>query len=140
MMDSKIKIFKPFHIINIVLVAVLLLGVVYLKYDGQYEDRYIYLMGAGLTCLLIWEIYSQYRFDYLIKISRDRLHYKNDKIVIDIKDIESFTFIPTISYTPSKFILETKKGEVVLELQNYNRPKLKKISDALKERMSTINE
>ena len=141
-MDTKEKIFKPFYIGNIVIIVALLIGVVYLKYDGQflekYSENYVYFLISGLICLLIWQVFNQFRHEYLIKISRNHLHYKNDKIVIDLKDIISYKYIPTISNTPSSFILETKKGEVILKLPNYNRIRLKRISEALTESIKNL--
>ena len=139
-MQYKDKIFKPHHTLNIILLSVFLLTTIYLKYDGQFEDRIVYILAAGLGCLLIWEIFSLKRYSYLIRISKKKLHYKDDKIVIELKDIMSFTYIPTISYTPSKFILETKKGDITLELPNYNRIKLKRISETLTEHIKNLQE
>lgn len=139
-MDTEDKIFKPYHTINIILLSVFLLVTVYLKYDGKFEDRKIYLIAVVLGCLLIWELLSLKRYSYLIKISKKRLHYKDDKIIIELKDIISFTYIPTIGYTYSKFILDTTKGEISLDMPNYNKPKLKKISEALTNKIENLEE
>ncbi len=139
-MDTEDKIFKPYHTINIILLSVFLLVTVYLKYDGKFEDRKIYLIAVVLGCLLIWELFNLKRYSYLIKISKKRLHYKDDKIVIELKDIISFTYIPTIGYTYSKFILDTTKGKISLDMPNYNKPKLKKISEALTNKIKNLEE
>lgn len=137
-MDTKERIFKPNHTLNLVLLSTFLLVGIYLKYYEQYGDSKIYIATIVLGCLLIWELYNLKRYSYLIKITKKRLHYKEDKIVIDLKDIIGFSYIPTISYSPSKFVIETTKGEVSLDMPNYNKGKLKKISDALTESIKNL--
>lgn len=137
-MDTTDKIFKPFHIINIVILVALSIVGIYLKYDGQYSDSNFYFLGALLMCMLIWEVFSQFRFNYLVKLSRRRLFYKDDKIIVELKDIISYTYVSTISYSPSKFFIETKKGDINLELPNYNKIKLKRIAEALTERLKNL--
>lgn len=136
---ESVVIFKPNHKIKIIIWSIFLIGVFVLKQFNRLDDIMIYGLGSLALFLLLMEIYKQTQYDFILKIDKEILSYKNDKKIIKLKEIQDFHTLPQMYNLPPRLMITINGKTEAIQLENFNKSKMSRISEVLSERIGQLN-
>lgn len=115
-------LFKANHNFNVFLYVAFTIFSIYLYFSNYSNNkRSILLIGFVSLGLLIYEVYKKNKYNYILKINRDFIAYKDEEIKIYWKDVLKYDTSVRYSSTSGKFNAKFSLN-IITNDKNYELP------------------